>query len=102
MLFSCQCGWQPYHAVTDHSHGAPGPRAASQKSVSWRIKSSAVFVPVVVVIALVSAAIWYFFGPAPQIVYTTVIATTVLIIACPLCAGAGDADVDYFRRRAGG
>ena len=49
-------------------------------------KISAVFVPVVVVIALVSAAIWYFFGPAPQIVYTLVIATTVLIIACP-CAG---------------
>ena len=40
-------------------------------------KISAVFVPVVVVIALVSAAIWYFFGPAPQIVYTLVIATTV-------------------------
>ncbi len=39
-------------------------------------KISAVFVPVVVVIALVSAAIWYFFGPAPQIVYTLVIATT--------------------------
>ncbi|MDU7283850.1 MAG: heavy metal translocating P-type ATPase, partial [Escherichia coli] len=32
-------------------------------------KISAVFVPVVVVIALVSAAIWYFFGPAPQIVW---------------------------------
>ncbi len=48
-------------------------------------KISAVFVPVVAAIALVSAAIWYFFGPAPQIVYTLVIATTVLIIACP-CA----------------
>ncbi len=63
------------------------PRAVSQKSVSWRIKISAVFVPVVVVIALVSAAIWYFFGPAPQIVYTPVIATTVLIIACPCALG---------------
>lgn len=49
-------------------------------------KISAVFVPVVVVIALISAAIWYFFGPAPQIVYT-VIATTVLIIACPCALG---------------
>ncbi|VFS02808.1 copper-transporting P-type ATPase [Escherichia coli] len=43
--------------------------------------------PVVVVIALISAAIWYFFGPAPQIVYTLVIATTVLIIACPCALG---------------
>lgn len=50
-------------------------------------KISAVFVPVVVVIALISAAIWYFFGPAPQIVYTLVIATTVLIIACPCALG---------------
>ncbi len=43
-------------------------------------KISAVFVPAVVVIALISAAIWYFFGPA-QIVIPSVIATTVLIIA---------------------
>ena len=50
-------------------------------------KISAVFVPVVVAIALFSAAIWYFFGPAPQIVYTLVIATTVLIIACPCALG---------------
>jgi len=48
---------------------------------------SAIFVPVVVGIALFSAAIWYFFGPAPQIVYTLVIATTVLIIACPCALG---------------
>ena len=48
---------------------------------------SAVFVPVVVGIALFSAAIWYFFGPAPQMVYTLVIATTVLIIACPCALG---------------
>jgi len=48
---------------------------------------SAVFVPVVVAIALFSGAMWYFFGPAPQIVYTLVIATTVLIIACPCALG---------------
>ncbi len=48
---------------------------------------SAVFVPVVVLIALFSGAIWYFFGPTPQIVYTLVITTTVLIIACPCALG---------------
>lgn len=48
---------------------------------------SAVFVPAVVAIALFSAAIWYFFGPQPQLVYTLVIATTVLIIACPCALG---------------
>ncbi|TKI06247.1 copper-exporting P-type ATPase CopA [Martelella alba] len=48
---------------------------------------SAVFVPAVVAIALLSAAIWYLVGPAPQMVYTLVIATTVLIIACPCALG---------------
>ncbi|MFS2225199.1 copper-exporting P-type ATPase CopA [Pantoea sp. B65] len=48
---------------------------------------SAVFVPAVVAIALISAAIWYVVGPQPQMVYTLVIATTVLIIACPCALG---------------
>lgn len=48
---------------------------------------SAVFVPVVVAIALIAAAVWFFVGPAPQIVYALVIATTVLIIACPCALG---------------
>ena len=50
-------------------------------------KISAVFVPAVVAIALLSALVWYLVGPAPQIVYTLVIATTVLIIACPCALG---------------
>ncbi|ALB65946.1 Lead, cadmium, zinc and mercury transporting ATPase; Copper-translocating P-type ATPase [Cronobacter dublinensis 1210] len=48
---------------------------------------SAVFVPVVVLIALFSGAVWFFAGPAPQVVYTLVIVTTVLIIACPCALG---------------
>lgn len=48
---------------------------------------SAVFVPTVVVIAIVAGLIWYFFGPQPQLVYTLVVATTVLIIACPCALG---------------
>ncbi|GAA3614355.1 copper-exporting P-type ATPase CopA [Gibbsiella greigii] len=48
---------------------------------------SAVFVPAVVAVALFSAAIWFFFGPQPNLAYTLVIATTVLIIACPCALG---------------
>ncbi len=64
-------------------------------------KISAVFVPVVVVIALVSAAIWYFFVRHRRLSipwYCHYGADYRL----PVCAGTGDADVDYFRRRAGG
>ncbi|MCL9773233.1 cation transporter [Vibrio methylphosphonaticus] len=48
---------------------------------------SAVFVPVVVVIAIVSALIWFLVGPEPQISYMLVVSTTVLIIACPCALG---------------
>lgn len=48
---------------------------------------SAIFVPVVVVIAIISALIWYFVGPSPSLVYAFTIATTVLIIACPCALG---------------
>ncbi|AOM42565.1 copper-exporting P-type ATPase CopA [Xenorhabdus hominickii] len=50
-------------------------------------KISSIFVPVVVAIALIAGAIWYFVGPAPQIMYALVIITTVLIIACPCALG---------------
>ena len=50
-------------------------------------KISAVFVPVVVCIAIFAAVVWYFFGPTPQASYMLVVATTVLIIACPCALG---------------
>ncbi|SIN97354.1 cation transporter [Salinivibrio sp. ES.052] len=48
---------------------------------------SAVFVPIVVAIALITAAIWYVVGPEPSVSYMLVTATTVLIIACPCALG---------------
>ncbi|HFQ5380856.1 TPA: copper-translocating P-type ATPase [Vibrio vulnificus] len=48
---------------------------------------SSVFVPVVVAIALFSAAIWFFVGPEPKASYMLVVTTTVLIIACPCALG---------------
>lgn len=48
---------------------------------------SAVFVPVVVAIAIVAALVWYAVGPDPKASYMLVVATTVLIIACPCALG---------------
>ncbi len=50
-------------------------------------KISSVFVPSVIIIAIFSALIWYNFGPEPISSYMLVVATTVLIIACPCALG---------------
>ncbi len=48
---------------------------------------SAIFVPAVIIIALLSGLIWYLAGPAPQFAYSMVVITSVLIIACPCALG---------------
>lgn len=48
---------------------------------------SAVFVPVVVAIAVLSALVWFIYGPEPKASYMLVVTTTVLIIACPCALG---------------
>nr|WP_238336511.1 heavy metal translocating P-type ATPase [Shewanella algae] len=50
-------------------------------------KIAAVFVPLVVVIALLAAIIWYFVGPEPALSHALVVLTSVLIIACPCALG---------------
>ncbi|WP_087021368.1 cation transporter [Thaumasiovibrio subtropicus] len=50
-------------------------------------KIAAVFVPIVIAIALLTALIWGLIGPDPKISYMLVTATTVLIIACPCALG---------------
>jgi len=50
-------------------------------------KISAVFVPVVVGIALLTFLVWYLFGPEPSFGYAFVTAMTVLVIACPCALG---------------
>ncbi|WP_240612260.1 heavy metal translocating P-type ATPase [Salinicola lusitanus] len=50
-------------------------------------KVSAIFVPCVMIIAVISAMIWLNVGPPPQLVHMLVAATTVLIIACPCALG---------------
>lgn len=48
---------------------------------------SSYFVPVVIVIAVATFIVWYFFGPQPAITYALVNFVAVLIIACPCALG---------------
>ena len=59
-------------------------RAPVQRLVD---RVSAWFVPAVVAVALVGAAVWAIFGPPPQLGFAFLIAVSVLIIACPCALG---------------
>ena len=50
-------------------------------------KVAAVFVPVVILVAAVTFAIWALVGPQPRLVHALVNAVAVLIIACPCALG---------------
>lgn len=45
------------------------------------------FVPVVVLVAVVTVFVWYFIGPEPRLAYAVINAVAVLIIACPCALG---------------
>jgi Cu+-exporting ATPase len=48
---------------------------------------SAWFVPTVIAIAIIAAAIWALAGPEPRMAHAVIIAVSVLIIACPCALG---------------
>ena len=64
-------------------------KAQSSKPQIGRLvdQVAAIFVPVVIVIAIISMAVWYFVGPEPKMAYAIVSAMTVLVIACPCALG---------------
>ncbi|MCG6658289.1 heavy metal translocating P-type ATPase [Halomonas campisalis] len=50
-------------------------------------KVSSIFVPAVMIIAVLTALAWFNFGAEPRVIHMLVTATTVLIIACPCALG---------------
>jgi heavy metal translocating P-type ATPase len=68
-------------AMVQRAQGAKLPIQALVDRVTAR------FVPVVIGVALLAAAVWWALGPAPALPMALVVAVTVLIIACPCAMG---------------
>ena len=64
-------------------------RAQNSKPPIGRLADviSAYFVPVVMIIAVISALVWLNIVPDPRVAFAIVSATTVLIVACPCALG---------------
>ena len=63
---------------------AQGAKAPIQQLAD---RVSAVFVPVILCIAIATFVIWFDFGPTPRYVHALAGAVTVLVIACPCAMG---------------
>ena len=63
---------------------AQGSKAEAQKLAD---QVAAVFVPVVISIAIAAFALWLAFGPEPRLAHALLSAVAVLIIACPCALG---------------
>ncbi|MCB9812984.1 MAG: copper-translocating P-type ATPase [Pseudomonadales bacterium] len=63
---------------------AQGSRPPIQKLVDV---VSSYFVPVVIVLSILTFGIWFFFGPEPKLIRALVSMISVLIIACPCALG---------------
>lgn len=63
---------------------AQGTKAPIQRLAD---RVAAYFVPVVIVIALVTGGVWLAFGPQPALTYALLTFVAVLIIACPCALG---------------
>lgn len=63
---------------------AQGSKAPIQRVVD---AVSGYFVPAVIILAVLSFAVWYDFGPVPRLIYAIIVFVTTLIIACPCALG---------------
>ncbi len=64
-------------------------RAQGSKPAIGRLvdRVSSVFVPAVLIVAVLTALAWFHFGPEPRLGYVLATSVTVLVIACPCALG---------------
>ena len=63
---------------------AQGSKARVQRLAD---RVAGIFVPVVLVVAVLTFAAWYLFGPAPKVTHALLSFISVLVIACPCALG---------------
>lgn len=70
--------------IVERVREAQGSKPPIQKLAD---QVSGVFVPAVVLLAILSFAVWMAFGPEPRLNFAVVVAVSVLVIACPCALG---------------
>lgn len=70
--------------IIDMLHRAQNSKPSIAK---WADEVARYFVPIVLMVAIITAVVWFVFGPTPKSAYILVTSITVLIIACPCAIG---------------
>jgi Cu+-exporting ATPase len=70
--------------IVEMVRSAQGSKPAIQRTVDI---VASYFVPTVLVVAVITFAAWYTFGPEPRLNFALVVAVAVLVIACPCALG---------------
>jgi Cu+-exporting ATPase len=70
--------------IVDMVRNAQGSKPEIQRTVDL---VASYFVPVVMMVSVLTFAAWYTFGPEPKLSFAAVVAVAVLVIACPCALG---------------
>jgi Cu+-exporting ATPase len=70
--------------IVEMVRAAQGSKPSIQRTVDV---VASYFVPVVMIVAVLTFAVWYSLGPEPRLSFAAVVAVAVLVIACPCALG---------------
>jgi len=70
--------------IVEMVRSAQGSKPSIQRTVDV---VAGYFVPGVMIVAILTFAVWYTFGPDPRITFAAVVSVAVLVIACPCALG---------------